>query len=61
MRAMGKCSPHAFRRPLEISLRLSRRFQSFVEIGANSLQASLSERLQFEQLSLFCVQMAGTV
>lgn len=54
-------SPYAFRRPFKISLRFLCRFQSLVETGAHSFQATLSKCLKLKQFLLFCIQVSGPI
>lgn len=57
----NKNSPHAFRGPFKIPLRFLRRFQSLVEAGAHSFQATLSKCLKFEQFLLLRIQVSRSI
>lgn len=52
---------NAFLGPVEISLDLFGGFHAVGEIGTRAFEASLSERLQLEELLLFGVEGAGSV
>lgn len=58
----GRCnSPDALLSPFQVAFRLLRRFETLGKVGTNALESALGERLQFEQLALFGVELTGTV
>lgn len=55
----GRNSPDPFLGPLEVGLGLLCGLDALCEVCSGALDAALHERLEFEELALFSVELAG--